>query len=138
MQRSEKRLEEGKSLLDNGYPEGTCNRAYYAVFEATLAAIKALDLSPGKTHQGTRKVFYEHVVKPGRMDRRTAAKLGRTEQKRNVADYTGTSVSHQTAEEALQDARDFVSAVRSEFLPDLDADRPKPKRLRKSSGTRPK
>ena len=122
MQRAFKRLEVARLNLASGYPDDSCNRSYYATFEAASAALAVLGISPPKTHKGVAKLFQQHVVKPGRVDTRTGAVISRIERLRLIADYEGTPLEMEQAHDALQQAEKFVELVRAEFLPDFNPD----------------
>lgn len=122
MQRAFKRLEVARLNLASGYPDDSCNRSYYATFEAASAALAVLGISPPKTHKGVAKLFQQHVVKPGRVDTRTGAVISRIERLRLIVDYEGTPLEMEQAHDALQQAEKFVELVRAEFLPDFNPD----------------
>jgi len=58
-----------KLLVDAGDPDGACNRAYYAMFDAARAALLASGHGVGKTHHKTHHgvllKFSEYWVKNG-------------------------------------------------------------------------
>ena len=124
MQRAFKRLEVARLNLASGYPDDSCNRSYYAMFEAASAALAVLGISPPKTHKGVAKLFQQHVVKPGRVDTNMGAVISRIERLRLIADYEGVPIEMEQAHDALQQAEKFVEMVREELLPDLS---PSPK-----------
>lgn len=115
IERSKKRLAEAETLLRNKLPEGACNRAYYAVYEAMLATLAATGVSTANTHKGNRVLFYQHVVNAGRITRDIAAAIGRTEEARLLADYTGENIRAEAAKTAVRQAREFVAAVEKYF-----------------------
>ena len=120
MQRAFKRLEVARLNLASGYPDDSCNRSYYATFEAASAALAALGISLPKTHKGVAKLFQQHVVKPGRVDTNTGTVISRIERIRLIADYEGVPVERELAHDALHQAEEFVEVVRAEFLPDFN------------------
>ena len=122
MRRAFQRLEVARLNLASGYPDDSCNRSYYATFEAASAALAVLGISPPKTHRGVAKLFQQHVVKPGRVDTNTGAVVSRIERLRLIADYEGTPMEMEQSHEALQQAEKFVEAIRAEFLPDFNSD----------------
>ena len=124
MQRAFKRLEVARLNLASGYPDDSCNRSYYATFEAASAALVVLGISLPKTHKGVAKLFQQHAVKPGRIDTDTGAVIGRIERLRLIADYEGVPIEVEQGHDALRRAEKFVEAVRAEFLPDFN---PSPK-----------
>ena len=119
MERAFKRLEVARLNLASGYPDDSCNRSYYATFEAASAALAVLGISPPKTHKGVAKLFQQHVVKPGRVDTKTGAVISRIERLRLIADYEGVPIEMEQAHDALQQAEKFVEVIRAEFLPDF-------------------
>ena len=124
MERAFKRLEVARLNLASGYPDDSCNRSYYATFEAASAALAVLGISPPKTHRGVAKLFQQHVVKPGRVDTKTGAIVSRIERLRLIADYEGMPIEMEQAHDALQQAEKFVEVVRAELLSDFN---PSPK-----------
>ena len=122
MRRAFKRLEVARLNLASGYPDDSCNRSYYAMFEAASAALAVLGISPPKTHKGVAKLFQQHVVKPGRVDTNMGAAISRIERLRLLADYEGAPVEMEQAHDALQQAGKFVEVVRTEFLPHFNPD----------------
>ena len=124
MERAFKRLEVARLNLASGYPDDSCNRAYYATFEAASAALAVLGISPPRTHKGVAKLFQQHVVKPGRVDTKTGAVISRIERLRLIADYEGMPIEMEQAHDALQQAEKFVEVVRAELLSDFN---PSPK-----------
>ena len=126
MERAFKRLEVARLNLASGYPDDSCNRSYYATFEAASAALAVLGISPPKTHKGVAKLFQQHVVKPGRVDTKTGAVISRIERLRLIADYEGVPIEMEQAHDALQQAEKFVEVVRAEFLPDFNPNPKKP------------
>ena len=117
MERAFKRLEVARLNLASGYPDDSCNRSYYATFEAASAALAVLGISPPKTHRGVAKLFQQHVVKPGRVDTKTGAVISRIERLRLIADYEGVPIEMEQAHDALRQAEKFVEVIRAEFLP---------------------
>ena len=118
MHRAFKRLEVARLNLRSGYPDDSCNRSYYAIFEAASAVLAVLGISPPKTHKGVAKLFQQHVVKPGRVDTNMGAVISRIERLRLIADYEGVPIEMEQAHDALQQAEKFVEMVREELLPD--------------------
>lgn len=108
-------------LLESGDPDGACNRAYYAIFDAarfSLLVTKApVEMESIRTHGGLISAFSLHLVKPGRI----TVELGRTFNKvaeiRLVADYKGDPVEYEVAAWAVEQADLFVKTIRKEFAP---------------------
>jgi uncharacterized protein (UPF0332 family) len=66
----------------------------------------------GKTHRGTLSAFSEHFVKTGIVSRELGVLLKHAETFRYVADYEGGSVDVKDAQELVQQAQAFVTALR--------------------------
>ena len=66
MRKAEAALSGARLLLSGGDTDGTCSRAYYAMFDAAHAALFALGAeqsnSPIKTHNGLIAKFSQHIV----------------------------------------------------------------------------
>ena len=63
-------LASARLLLDAGDTDGTCNRAYYAMFDAARAALAGEDTpETTRTHSGLIAAFGLQLVKPGRLPR---------------------------------------------------------------------
>jgi len=110
-----------RALLDLGDVDGTCNRAYYAMFDAARAALLAAGapVQPdlGKTHAGLIAAFGLQLVKNGPITKELGRFLKRAEEIRLVADYKGDSVELEDAREMVGQAAIFVDARRTEFMP---------------------
>ena len=86
-------------------------RAYYAAFHAAQAALVA-EGRVARSHAGTRSLFSEVFVQPGRVDVRLARTLSVLMDLRHEADYhVGGAISMSEGEKALADATAFVETV---------------------------
>ena len=121
MKTAMRRLESARYLRDGGYHDDAVGRAYYAVYEAAHAALGVLGIPEPKTHSGLASQFNRHCVMSGRMPKEVAGALGGLEDERSVADYFRVVPSAEEADEAIRKAENFVNAVRSEYLPHLQA-----------------
>lgn len=107
-----------KVLLDMGDADGACNRAYYAMFDAARAALLASGAADiGKTHKGVLNAFSDRLVKNGPLQREMGRLLKHAEAFRYVADYEGDPVELSDAQEMVEQAETFVSAIQAEFMP---------------------
>lgn len=110
-----------RALLGLDDVDGACNRAYYAMFDASRAALLASGAPAqpdiGKTHGGLIAAFGLHLVKNGPIPKELGRLLKRAEEIRLVADYKGDSVEFDDAREMVEQAETFVDAMRAEFMP---------------------
>lgn len=122
LKRAHQRLHATHVLLEDGAFEDACNRAYYAVFEATRAALAAVGQPVPKTHRGLNTQFHEHVVRAYRENIRDdiGQSLSKLEDIRLMADYMDKPPHPEQARDAFNMAKAFVNAIQSTFLPDTD------------------
>jgi uncharacterized protein (UPF0332 family) len=104
-----------KLLLDAGDPNGACNRAYYAMFDAARAALLAGDdpvkSEVIKTHSGLIAAFSLHLIKPGRIPAQYGRSLRQADQIRLIADYSDEEIDRETGASAVDQANRFIEAV---------------------------
>jgi uncharacterized protein (UPF0332 family) len=109
-------------LLDNGDPDGACNRAYYAMFDAARAALLAsgAPVTPeiAKTHSGLISAFSLHLVKTGRVAVDMGKALNKVEDLRLIADYKGDAIETSDAHWAVEQAQNFTQTMKALFQPD--------------------
>ena len=106
------------ALLELGDPNGACNRAYYAMFDAARAALLASGHEVGKTHRGVLAAFSEHLVKNGPLNKELGRALKQAETHRYVADYEGNQVALSDAEAMVKHADTFLKAIQIAFKVD--------------------
>ncbi len=77
-------------MLDAGDPDGACNRAYYAMFDAARSALLAsgapVEPEVARTHNGLISAFSLHLVKAGRVPVELGRSLNKVEDLRLIAD----------------------------------------------------
>jgi uncharacterized protein (UPF0332 family) len=102
-------IKQAETLFQNGFFLGVINRAYYAMFYATLALLLSKDMGSAK-HKGVISLFDKHFVKTGQADAKWSKILHHAFEKRQWSDYDDwASTDNIEAERILQDARDFVN-----------------------------
>jgi uncharacterized protein (UPF0332 family) len=108
-------LKSSEALLALGDLDGSCNRAYYAMFDAARAALIAtgsvVDLNKIKTHAGLISSFSLFLVKTGQVSVELGKSLNKVEDLRLMADYQGRAVTRDKVVWALSEARVFVAAL---------------------------
>lgn len=114
-------LASARLLLENGDIEGSCNRAYYAMFDAAHAAL--LRHQPGinpaetRTHNGLITAFGKHLIKTGLMTPELGRVLNQVEQIRLLVDYTGEEIEPDKAAWAVEQASVFVETIQNSIRP---------------------
>lgn len=120
MERAIESLDGATSELVNGRRHNCASRAYYACFQAAMAALLRFDLvepesRPGLGHAAVQALFARELIQRRKV---LPAELRRTLPEligvRQAADYWATGVSEREAGRALARARAFVDAVRLE------------------------
>ena len=110
-------LAAARYTLDGGFLTTAINRAYYAAFYATRAALLTLGEAP-KTHQGVILRFNLHFVKTGRLDSHVAAILSFAEELRAGADYDlALNIEPHAVTDLIADVERFVQAVETIITP---------------------
>lgn len=98
-------------LLDAGDPDGACNRAYYAMFDAARVALLSRGQPMMSTHKGVLQAFSEHFIKGNVLPKDLGRILKKAETFRYVADYEGDPVDMKDARTMVEQARDFVQSI---------------------------
>ena len=82
--------ESAQLLLKSGDPDGACNRACYAMFDAAravpVASSAPVEAEVARTHGGLISAFSDHLVKTGRVSKELGRALNRAQEIRLVAD----------------------------------------------------
>jgi len=111
------------SELEQSRYNNSANRAYYACFQAAIAALQHASLAPrgGQSTWGHAFVQAEFV---GRLinqrkqyPERLRQVLARHLTLRHVADYGPETVTYLHASRAVQRTRDFLAVIRAEVMP---------------------
>ena len=117
-----------KLLLDSGDDSGACNRAYYAMFDAASAALRAVGApiidEKGRIttkHSGVISSFGLLIAKAGHLPLSLGRTLNKAETIRLVADYEEAPVPHHDVEWIVQQSEIFVESVRL-LINSLDSD----------------
>lgn len=115
MRKARQALASGRTLLEAGDTSGACNRAYYAMFYASHAALDASGaIAPGtvfKTHNGLIAIFSKELVLTNKVDGRLGRALSKIYDLRLLADYEGDPPTETKAIWAVEQAEAFVAAV---------------------------
>lgn len=112
LEQAQTALNDAKFLLDgNRSPQSIVNRAYYAMFYATLALLQRIGKVPSK-HTGVISLFDTEFVLKGVLNKELSKSFHKAFELRQVSDYkTFKPISKEKAEETLNNAVYFVEAV---------------------------
>jgi uncharacterized protein (UPF0332 family) len=124
-QKAERTLSAARLLLSGGDTEGSCNRAYYAMYYAAQSALLAAGIAEPeegyKSHQGLIGAFGQHLVLTGLLDPNLGRSINKVQRLRQLADYVGDAPSLEDATGAVAQAEIFVGAIRLKFMGDASA-----------------
>ncbi len=110
--RAEQSVEAARELAEKGYHDFAASRAYYAAFYAATALLLNEDVELSK-HSAVIASIHQGFVKTGRLSKEHGKNLNWLFELRSVGDYGGPAhVSCNDAEQAIQAAESFLSAVR--------------------------
>ena len=119
MSKAESSLGAARLLLDNGYTDEACSRAYYAMFDAARAALLVanapVEAEVARTHRGLTSAFGQHIVKSGLISQEIGRSLGQAQHVRLIADYKGEPVEAKAAARMIAWAVTFVETIRDTF-----------------------
>jgi uncharacterized protein (UPF0332 family) len=104
--------------LQNHDPDSAVNRAYYAMFNISRAALLSSGVAEGelpRTHRGVSEAFREHAVLTNRIDSELASSLGRAESLRLMADYTAKQIDRDAGIQVVARAETYVLTVERAF-----------------------
>lgn len=113
MKQANETFQEAEILFKQSAYRGTINRAYYAMFYSVLALLAIRKLGTSK-HSGVIGLFDREFVKTGVFPRDLSRTLRLTFDRRQTHDYGELiEIDAQIAQETLNDAKVFISAVES-------------------------
>ncbi len=116
MDKANKSLASARLLLNAGDSEGACNRAYYAMFDAAIAALvwagAATADKPPRTHNGLIGAFGLHLVQTGELSVEFGRSLNGVQELWLTGDDLAAPVPTDKEEWAVQEAATFVAGVR--------------------------
>ena len=117
LEKAARAIEAAEMLLENGYPEFSTGRAYYAMFYTAEALLEEKNLKFSK-HGGVHGAFGQHYVKTGLFDPKYHRWLLDAFDQRIEGDY-GTDIIAipQDAHELICQAQDFLTTTKL-FLKD--------------------
>ncbi len=126
MIKARRALASSQLLLAEKDADGTCNRAYYAMFDASRAALIASNFEEiaitTKTHSGLISAFSLHMVKTGLLPKELGRSFNKVEDIRLMADYLGTAIDIEQATWSLQQAKVFIEVIEEKIFVAGDSD----------------
>ncbi|MDE2514460.1 MAG: HEPN domain-containing protein [Rhodospirillales bacterium] len=115
MNKARTALASARILLEAGDTDGATNRAYYAMFDAAIAALAWADPDighdPPRTHGGLIARFGRRLVQTGVLSAAYGRAFNRVQELRLTADYLAAPVTSEKAAWAIGEAENFVAAI---------------------------
>jgi len=115
MNKANKALASARLLLNADDSDGATNRAYYAMFDAAIAALLWIDTAATRTipksHAGLIASFGISLIQTGHLPAGLGRSLNRVQELRLTADYLAEPVPWDKAAAAVREAEAFVEAV---------------------------
>ncbi len=112
MAKASQALAAAKLLLDAKSPDGACNRAYYAMFDAARAPPPRHRSRSGEDpSRSVLSDFGRYLVKNGPISKEMSTKLRAAETFRYTADYHDQPVDPADAEGIVKHAQDSFTAI---------------------------
>lgn len=116
MGKADKALASAHILLGVHDSDGATNRAYYAMFDATITALAwaAPDngQSPPEPHGGLISALGRQLVQAAHVPADLGGSLNRVHELRLTADYLAGPVPLEKAHQAIDEAATFIAAIR--------------------------
>lgn len=101
--------QQAKILLEAGFPDGTANRAYYALFNCILALLNTAGGLVPKTHTGAHTEFRKLFIKTGIFDESMSNAITELFNLRQGGDYEiDFDISVEDAQSAIDRAAEFL------------------------------
>jgi uncharacterized protein (UPF0332 family) len=111
MQQARETLHEAQILRAEQAYRGAVNRAYYAMFYATLAVLATKGLGSSK-HSGVISLFDREFVKPGDLPKALSRSLHTAFERRQQADYGElTQLDESVVTGMIEKAEAFIEGV---------------------------
>lgn len=115
-QRATQSLRAAQLLVSEGFHEDSVSRAYYAILHAAKAALFVHDVA-ATSHAAVRRLFGQHLINTGEIERQWSSHLGESFDDRLAADYdAGTVFSSEEAQRECQRTREFVERIQRYLL----------------------
>lgn len=111
-------LETAKELLKLNRYRAVVNRAYYAIFSTTNAALLSKQIERSK-HSGVEAAFIQNFIKTGIFRIEFGKMFNYIRKKREECDYSSRiKIDKETAEKVVEDAEKFIRRMK-EYLKEI-------------------
>lgn len=113
--KAQENLEDAEAALQSGRYNASANRAYYAAFQAAIAALASEHIRNDKNpHSWVQSQFSERLIKARKYyPSRLASYLPDMQRIRDNADYKTTMLNKKTAKDQYQKSKELLSFILS-------------------------
>jgi uncharacterized protein (UPF0332 family) len=115
LKRAEDSFAAAELLLSEGYPEYAASRAYYGMFYLAEAFLSTRGLA-FSSHSAVVAAFGREFAKPELVPQHFHRYLIRAGELRLLADYRGTSIDSDEAQEQIDRGREMLVFARQHFV----------------------
>lgn len=117
--KAQENLIDAEQALEEGCYNASANRAYYAAFQAAIAALAQENIVHEKNpHSWVQAQFSERLIKARKYyPSKLASYLLDMQQVRDTADYKPIMTSKKTAKEQVAQSKEFLSFIFSRIQP---------------------
>lgn len=112
--KAEQNLTVAEWCYQQGHYDACCNRAYYAMYQAAIAALAQEGITPTQDridHDWVQSQFVRYFCNQHKIFPRFKSYLVDAQKRRDFADYTPESVPQRKAKQQLEWAKEFVLAL---------------------------
>jgi uncharacterized protein (UPF0332 family) len=111
--KAKENLEDAEQALQEGRYNASANRAYYAAFQAAIAALAHESITHEKNpHSWVQAQFSERLIKARKhYPSKLASYLMDMQKVRDNADYKPNTTSKKTAKEQVHQSKEFLSFI---------------------------
>ena len=117
--KAQENLHDAERALEEGRYNASANRAYYAAFQAAIAALAQENIIHEKNpHSWVEAQFSERLIKARKYyPSKLASSLMDMQTVRDDADYRAVMTSKKTAKEQVNQSKEFLSFIFSRVQP---------------------
>ena len=113
-EKARQNLTVAKWCFQQGHYDACCNRAYYAMYQAAIAALAKEGIVPTQDridHDWVQSQFVSYFCNRHKIFPKFRSYLVDAQRRRDIADYTPEPLQQKKAKQQLEWAKEFVSSV---------------------------
>ncbi len=116
LQKAGKNLEAARLCFENGFYDAAANRAYYAAFQAAVAALAQHGLTKDRLdHEWVQSQTSIRLIRQAKIcPDKIKSYLSKMQSVRNIADYEPKSIGKKVARRQISKAEEMISVIQKE------------------------